>query len=64
MLTVVGNPNKVLSRILTLMIEWKYLGGYVGHGSGGRGNKKRSGTDERTEEIRQRFDKWLSSHDA
>lgn len=56
--------SKVRSQILTLMIQWGYLGGYTGHGSGGRGSKKRSGTDERTREIRESFDSWLRKRSA
>lgn len=59
-----GSESKASSKILGLMVEWGYLGGYVGHGSSDSSSKKRGGTDDKTKEIRDKFDNWLSNHNV
>ncbi|MDQ3742879.1 MAG: hypothetical protein M3444_00565 [Acidobacteriota bacterium] len=61
-LNIVLNPNKVASKIINLMLEWKFDELTIGHASQNKSKKKNQNTDPACETIRVAFNNYISNH--
>lgn len=61
-MNIVLNPNKVASKIINLMLEWRFDELTIGHASANKSKKKNQNTDPSCETIREAFVNYIEKH--